>query len=408
MSLKVERLGHHGDGIAAGPVYIPRTLPGEVVEGAVEDGRIGQPKIVTPSPHRVAAPCPHYRSCGGCQLQHASDAFVADWKIGIVREALRAQGLDAPIRGIATSPPRTRRRATLHGRRLKSGAAVGFHGRASEALTAVPGCLLLTPAIMAGMPAFEALTRLAASRRSEVTLAVTDSESGLDVTITGALPLNRELLASAADIAGKQDLARLTWNGETVAERRPPRVRSGAAEVPLPPGAFLQATREGEAALLSAVRDAVGDATRVVDLFAGCGTFALPLAGSAEVHAVEGEAALLSALDRGWRHAAGLKRVTTEARDLFRNPLRPDELGTYGAAVIDPPRAGAAAQTEALAGSRIPRIAAVSCNPVTFARDARQLVGGGYRLEWVHVVDQFRWSPHVELAAAFARDHIGG
>ena len=363
MRLTVERLGHHGDGIAPGPVFVPRALPGEVVEGEVDAGRMVQPKIVTPSPDRVAAPCPHYRTCGGCQLQHASDAFVADWKTGVVRTALAAQGLEAPVRGISTSPPRSRRRATLHGRRTKSGVIVGFHGRASGSLVAVPDCRVLTPAILAGLPALEAITGLAASRRSEVDLAVTDTESGLDVAVTGA-------------------------------------------PVPLPPGAFLQATREGEAALLSAVSEAVGEARRIADLFSGCGTFALPLSARGEVHAVEGDGALLSALDLGWRSAGGGKRVTTERRDLFRNPLRPDELDRFNAAVIDPPRAGAAAQTEALAASALSCIAAVSCNPVTFARDAKTLIDAGFRLDWVQVVDQFRWSPHVELAAAFHRNHI--
>lgn len=406
MSLTIERLGHHGDGIAAGPVYVSRTLPGEVVEGEVTDGRMTMPRIVTPSPDRVAAPCPHYRSCGGCALQHASDGFVAAWKVAVVRNALEAQGLEAPIRGIAISPARSRRRATLHGRRLKSGALVGFHGRASGSLFAVPGCLLLSPGVMAGMPAMEALTDLGASRRTEVDIAVTDTESGLDIALTGALPLDRSRLMSAVEIAHRHDLARLAWNGELVAELRPPLLRFGPATVAPPPGAFLQATREGEAALVDAIDEAVGEAGAILDLFAGCGTFALPLSRRAAVHAVEGDKGMLAALEQGWRHAEGTRRLTTETRDLFRNPLRPDELERFGAVVIDPPRAGAAAQTEALAASRVARIAAVSCNPVTFARDARTLVSGGYRLESVQVVDQFRWSPHVELAAAFVRDHI--
>ncbi|MCU0855387.1 MAG: class I SAM-dependent RNA methyltransferase, partial [Rhodobacteraceae bacterium] len=316
MRLTVERLGHHGDGIAAGPVFLPRTLPGEVVEGEVEGGRMAQPRIVTPSSDRVAAPCPHYRTCGGCQLQHATDGFVADWKIGVVRAALAGQGLDAPVRGIATSPARSRRRATLHGRRTKSGVIVGFHGRASGALVAVPECLVLSPAIMAAFPAIEALTAQAASRKSEVDLAVTDTDSGLDVVMTGALPLTRDMLPDVVALAEAHDLARLVWNGDVVAERRPPVIRVGPATVPIPPGAFLQATREGEAALLAAVTEALGDARRIVDLFSGCGTFALPLSAQAEVHAVEGEAALVAALQRGWRSVGGGRQVTTEVRDL--------------------------------------------------------------------------------------------
>jgi 23S rRNA (uracil1939-C5)-methyltransferase len=208
---------------------------------------------------------------------------------------------------------------------------------------------------------------------------------------------------SLARITEAHGLARLTWEGETVALRTAPMQRFGAALVSPPPGAFLQATAEGEAALVAAVREATGPARRILDLFAGAGTFALPLAETADLHAVEGDAALLVALDKGWRQTPGLHRVTTETRDLFRRPLEPDELGAFDAVVIDPPRAGAEAQTRALARARVPVIAAVSCNPVTFARDARILVEAGYRIDWVQPVDQFRWSAHVELVARLSR-----
>lgn len=406
MSLTIQRLGHRGDGIAEGPVYVARALPGEVVEGEVVGDRLAGPRILTPSSDRVRPPCPHYKGCGGCALQHASDAFVADWKVDVVRQALSAQGLEAPIRGIATSPPRSRRRAVLSGRRVKSGALVGFHGRASETLVAVPDCHLLHPDLMATLPALEALTTLAASRKGAVRLTVTRSDAGPDVALTDGKSLDPAAFEQAAALAQRFDLARLTWNGEPVVTRRPPTQTIGAARVVPPPGAFLQATAEGEAALLDAVREGVGEAKHIADLFAGCGTFALPLAARAEVHAVEGEAAMLEALDRGWRGAAGLKRVTAEARDLFRQPLLPDELARFDALVIDPPRAGAEAQMREIAKGGPARVAAVSCDAATFARDARILTGGGYRLDWVQVVDQFRWSPHVELAAGFLRDHM--
>ena len=176
----------------------------------------------------------------------------------------------------------------------------------------------------------------------------------------------------------------------------------GKAKVTPPPGAFLQATEHGEKALLNAVREIIGDASRVVDLFAGCGTFSLPLAETAEVHAVEGLRDMMKALDQGWRQSKGLKRVTTETRDLFRNPIIASDL-RYDAAVIDPPRAGAEAQALELAQSKIPNIAFVSCNPVTFARDAATLIRADYQLEWVQVVDQFRWSSHIEVVGKFTR-----
>ena len=204
------------------------------------------------------------------------------------------------------------------------------------------------------------------------------------------------------ELAQKRGLARLTVGAETIVTLAPPSQSLGPARVVPPPGAFLQATRHGEQALTQAVQAHLGQAARIVDLFAGAGTFTLPLAKTAEVHAVEGAADLLEALDHGWRFGTGLRRVTTEVRDLFRRPLLPDEL-RYDAAVIDPPRAGAEAQVAEICRSDLPRLAMVSCNPVTFARDAQQLVSAGYTLGPITVVDQFRWSAHVELCAPFTR-----
>ncbi|MCB2134760.1 MAG: class I SAM-dependent RNA methyltransferase [Rhodobacteraceae bacterium] len=399
MRLTVERLGHLGDGIAPGPVFVPMALPGEVVEGDIAAGRMQAPKIVEPSPDRVKPACPHYRACGGCALMHASDGFVAGWKAEVVKTALAAQGLEAPFRPVITSAPGSRRRATLAGRRTKKGALVGFHGRASETITEISGCRLLHPELMASLPYLSEVTMLGASRKGELALTVTRTEGGIDLAVLGGKPLEQSLFSSLAGLAERADLARLTWDSEAVANRRPAPQRFGRALVVPPAGAFLQATPDGEAALVAAVREAVGGARRVADLFAGSGTFTLPLAENAEIHAVEGEAAMLVALDGGWRLAQGLHKVTTEARDLFSRPLMPDELKRFDAVVIDPPRAGAEAQMRELAMAKVPVIAGVSCNPVTFARDTRILSDSGYRIDWVQVVDQFRWSPHVELVA---------
>lgn len=404
MTFTIARLGHLGDGIILGPdgaIFAAQTLPGEEVEGTVKADQLTDLRIVTPSAVRVKPPCTHARTCGGCLMQHASDAFVAEWKTTIVRGALAGQGLEAELRPIVTSPARSRRRATLAARRTKGGVLMGFHARASDVLVAVPNCQLLHPDLIAAFPALEAIVRLGGSRTTELDLAITRTTSGPDVAVSGGKEADATLRMDLARLTEVHGLSRLTWNGETVALRAMPTLRLGRATVPLPVGAFLQATVEGEAALLSSVTEAVGSARRITDLFAGIGTFALPLAEKAEVHAVEGVSAMIAALDKGFRMAEGLKRVTHEVRDLYRRPLEPDEFKGVEAVVIDPPRAGAEAQSHTLAKSKVPVIAAVSCNPATFARDARILIAGGYKLNWVQVVDQFRWSPHVELAAQF-------
>ena len=396
----IERLGHQGDGIAPGPVFVPGTLPGEVVEGEIAGGVMAAPRILTPSDQRVKPPCRHARACGGCQVQHARPEFVADWKEGVVRQALAAHGLEVGFLPIATSPEQSRRRAAFSARRMKKGTLAGFHRKGSDVLVEVPDCRVIDPVLAAALPLVDALAQLGASRKSELSVLVTTSLGGLDVAVSGGKEADAAFQQQLAELARTYDCARIAW-GPEVLTRRPPAQRMGAAQVVPPPGAFLQATPQGEAALLADVLDHLEGATHVVDLFAGCGTFALPLAERAKVLAVEGDRAMVDALDRGWRHAEGLRHVTTATRDLFRNPLLPEELRRFDGVVIDPPRAGAEAQTSQLAAARVPRIAYVSCNPVTFARDAATLVRAGYRLDRLRVVDQFRWSTHVELVAGF-------
>ena len=398
------RLGHHGDGIADGPLFAPITLPGEVVTGTVDGQTLRDVRIVTPSGDRVAAPCRHFKSCGGCQLQHASDQFVADWKLGVVRNALEAHGLETDIRPIVTSPPQSRRRATFAAKRTKNGAMAGFHGRGSDVVIEIPDCRLVQPEVLAALPIAQKLAIVGTSRKAALAVTVTSSKYGLDVSVQHGKALDGPLRQELAQLCDQLGLARLSWDAEVIAMRNPPYQRFGKAQVTPPPGAFLQATHHGEAALLAAVKEAVGDADRVADLFAGCGTFSLPLAETARVHAVESEAEMLTALDHGWRMAEGLKPVTTEARDLYRRPMLPDELAKTGAVVLDPPRAGAERQIAELIKTTVPRIAYVSCNPVTFARDAHVLVAAGYALNWVQVVDQFRWSSHVELASCLTKE----
>ena len=405
-TVTIDRLGQQGDGIAPGPIYVPRTLPGEVVSGTLVDDRLTNIRIETPSDHRIASACPHYRACGGCQLQHASQDFVAAYKRDIVTTALNIHGVETDVRETLTSPDRSRRRASFAARRTKKGALVGFHGRKSDILTPVPSCILLCPELVAAQQVAETLALTGASRKAALAIAVTSSLEGLDIAVTGGKPLDGPLRIALAAVCQTHKLARLTWDDELIGMRDGPAQMMGRAKVVPPPGAFLQATSHGQEVLTELVTQIVADARMIADLFAGCGTFSLPLAERAEVFAYESAPDMLDALDMGWRQAQGLKKVVVQTRDLFRRPLMPDELARFDAVVIDPPRAGAAAQITALALAQVPRIAHVSCNPQSFARDAKTLCEAGYRLDWVQPVDQFRWSSHVELVGAFRLAHM--
>lgn len=399
----IERLGHLGDGIAAGPVYARGTLPGEVVSGVRIGDRLSDIRVVKPSGARVRAPCAHSRSCGGCVLQHASGEFVQDWKAGIIRAALSAQRIEADIDTVITSSERSRRRAVLHGQRTKKGSIVGLFAPESDRLVEIPDCRVMAPGIMAAIPAIKELVAAGGSRKSVLHIAVTLSLAGPDIAVSGGKPLDRALQEQLAVVAGRHGFARLTWGGEVVAMLSPPVQPMGRALVLPPPGAFLQATAEGEDALVAGVARLTDGCDRIADLFAGCGTFSLPLSSRSRVHAVEGMKELLEAAEQGWRRAGGLHKLTTEARDLFNRPLMPEELNVFDAVVIDPPRAGASAQATELGRSKVRRVVSVSCNPVTFARDARILVDAGFELGPISVVDQFRWSNHIELFTCFTR-----
>jgi 23S rRNA (uracil1939-C5)-methyltransferase len=408
--VEIEALGAQGDGLAeGGRLFVPGALPGERVRVLRRGGRAQVAEVLAPSPERVTPPCAHFGTCGGCALQHASDRFTAAWKRDLVARALAARGIEGvEIRETLTSPLGARRRVTLAGRRTKKGETVGFHEAGSDRIVPVTECPVADPRLAAVIPRLGELVRVLASRKGEIRIFLTATEAGVDAAVIASKPPDGPARALMAGIAARAGLARLAVDGEVLVTIRPPTVPIGRAEVLPPPGAFLQATAHGEAALVAAVREAVtgphGPPRRAVDLFAGVGTFALPLAeGAADVRAVEAEAEALAALDSAWRGAEGLGRIVTERRNLFHRPLLPAELGGFDAAVIDPPRAGAREQAVRLAESAVPRIASVSCNPATFARDARILLDGGYRLDWVQPIDQFRHAAHVELVAAFVR-----
>ena len=400
----IARLGAQGDGIAADGTYVPFALPGERVRISRLGARGWPERVLEPAPARVAPPCPQFTRCGGCAMQHAADDLVAEWKRAALVSALAARGIeDVAIRAMVTVPAGARRRIAVAAGRGKKGVRIGFHARGGTEIVPVAACPVAHPDLVAVLPRLEELALKGATRRAPVRITLTRSRAGIDAAVTEAKALDGPGTALLAGAAARAGLARLAWNGAVAVTLAAPVQVFGRARVVPPPGAFLQPTDEGEAALAAAVSEAVGDAARVADLFAGSGTFALRLAERAEVLAVEGEAEALAALDAGWRGCPGLRAVRAVRRDLFARPLRPAEMAGLEALVLDPPRAGARAQAGVLAEGGPARLAYVSCNPASFARDARILIDGGYALDWVQPVDQFRWSPHLELAAAFSR-----
>jgi 23S rRNA (uracil1939-C5)-methyltransferase len=406
--LVIDRLGHRGDGIADtsdGPLYVPYVLPGETVEVEPVPGhpdRRHAIRVEVESPQRIAPICPHFGVCGGCALQHWDAAHYRAWKRDLVVSALAQAGLQPPIDDLIDAHGAGRRRAVFHARRSHDVLQVGFAAYRAHHVVPIDRCPILAPELAGAIEAAWALAEALRPQPKPLDIQVTASEQGLDVDVRGSGPLPPAITARLAPLAQAHRLVRLTRHGELIVQHAQPTLRIGRARLVLPPGAFLQATADGEATLARLVLDHVGDAGRVADLFAGVGPFALRLAERARVHAVDNDAAAIMAL-RQAAAAPGLKPIETETRDLFRRPLIVSELARFDAVVFDPPRQGAQAQARALAESKVPVVVAVSCNPATFARDARLLIDGGFGLVSVTPVDQFRYSAHVEIVARFVR-----
>jgi 23S rRNA (uracil1939-C5)-methyltransferase len=401
--LTIAQVGHRGDGVAEGR-FVPYTLPGEVVEVEGDEERAAPATILSPSPDRVTPPCPHFGTCGGCALQHWADAPYLAWKRDIVAATLGQHGLRPEIAPTIDARGTGRRRVTFHARR-GSGTrlVVGFAAARSHAIVPIEVCPLLAPALANALPAARRIATALEGLGKPLDIQVTAASQGLDMELRGAGRLGeRERLGliAAANAAG---LVRLTNHGDLIMQREVPSIIIAGMAVPLPAGAFLQATEAGEAVLSDLVVAGVGKAKSVADLFCGIGPFALRLAAKAKVRAVDSDAPAIASLAQALRKASGLKPVQTEARDLFRRPLLAAELKGLDAVVFDPPRAGADAQVKLLAKADIGRIVAVSCNAATFARDAAILTDAGWKLGTVTPVDQFRWSAHVELVATFQR-----
>lgn len=391
----IVRVAGRGEGVTAAGRHVPFTAPGDMVSA---DG------VITPGPHHQTPPCRHFPECGGCQLQHLDDASWSQYLIDRIAGALGAHGLETEIRAPALSPPRTRRRATLHAEKRGGQVEIGFTGQGSHKLVDLRECHVLAPDLFDLVkPLRDLLGRLLPNgRRVNVHLVQTDQ--GRDVLIDGFDPEGLAAAEAITEFAGRHKLARLSIDegfGATARwEPEPVTVSLGRVAVPFPPGNFLQATPEGEAALVAAVREIVGDAGTLADLFAGLGTFAFAFP-RAKVYAAEAARDPILSLKAAAAQAG--RTVFADHRDLFRRPVAHADLNNFGAVILDPPRAGAREQVAEIAASRVPVVAHVSCNPGTFARDAEILCKGGYALDWVQPVGQFRWSTHVELAAKFSR-----
>lgn len=413
--LTIDAVGAQGDGLSRnaegkGAAFVPLTLPGERVLARMEGARGEVAEILSASPDRVTPPCRHFGACGGCALQHwASEPYRA-WKGEQIRLQLSMEGLETEILPTFAAPPASRRRVALHARRgpKGAGALLGFKERRSWNLVPIAECPVTDPRLVAAMPA---LARLAEPflehPKSAPTLHVTLTGTGLDIDVTGVERKSGGLSADArmraAMAASESDFARVTMAGEIVYGARQPLVKLGPAVVALPPGAFLQAVPAAERAMVDfAVAEAQG-ASRLADLYCGVGTFTFRLAEIGAVHAAEMSAPAIAALKAAIGATPGLKPIQAEARDLVRRPVLSNELAKTDVVVIDPPRAGAAEQTVEIAKSKVAKVIGVSCNPGTFAKDARALVDAGFRLEKVLPVDQFVWSPHIELVGVFTR-----
>jgi 23S rRNA (uracil1939-C5)-methyltransferase len=406
-SLTILSVGAQGDGRAEENgvrVSVPFTLAGETVRVEGEGERLRLIEVLEPSPDRTKPACRHFGRCGGCTLQHMAAAPYAAFKRELVIRALSARGLEADVAETWMTPPGSRRRAAFAAKRAGKQVVIGFHARKSHELVALGECPVARPAIVAALPKLKEIAGYLLSGKDEIGLLVTETSAGLDLHVTGVAKETKALArAEAASAALRAGFARVSIEGADVLTERRPSLPAGAASLLPPPGGFLQASAEAEAEMERIVREHLKFASSVADLFSGCGTFALRLAAESSVLAAEGNAAAIEALKESLRAAHGLKPVTAEVRDLFRNPYGAAELSRLGGLVLDPPRAGAAAQVAELAKSMVPKIAYVSCDPATLARDLRTLVDGGYQILRIHPIDQFLWSAHVEAVALLER-----
>jgi 23S rRNA (uracil1939-C5)-methyltransferase len=408
--LTIDHVGHFGDGVVlnnGANLYVPYALGGETVDVLPSPGHPDRrvlAHIATASPERIDPFCPHFGTCGGCAIQHWQPEAYRKWKRQLVVETLNHAGIECDVTELIDAHGTGRRRMTLHARQSQQGILrVGFAAAGRHEIIAIDRCPILDPAMDGAIEAANEIAELLKPVSKPLDIQVTAADNGLDIDVRGSGPLGTALLSSLSRLAEKHNLARLTRHGELVIMRKPPVVRVGKAQVTLPPGSFMQPTAAGEETLAELAFVRAKGAKHIADLFCGFGPFAFRLAEKFKVSAFDSDAGAVTALQNAVKATQGLKPIKAEARDLFRRPLMPQELRDYDCVVLDPPRQGAQAQSQQLAASKIALVVAVSCNPATFARDARILIDGGFKIDSVTPVDQFRHTPHVELVARFRR-----
>lgn len=400
--LTIEGMGKRGEGVARRGervVFVPGSLPGEQVTAAGEGDRLSLVAVDVVSPDRVAPFCKHYGRCGGCQLQHWRTGAYEAWKASLVSDALKARGIDCDVPACIDAHGAGRRRVAIHVRKRNGVVTAGYMEARSHTLLDIDHCPILEPAL-AG--AFD-IARAIGSKLADCDVAVTGTLTGLDVSVKAERDVLAREHGNLAGFVNTLKLSRLSVNGEVIATAVPPRLQIGKAVVALPPGGFLQATAAGEETLARLVVESLGKSKSVADLFCGIGPFAFRIAERARVEAYDNDKPAIMALNAAIKATSGLKPMTAAVRDLFREPLVPNEMKELDAVVFDPPRAGAEAQAKQLARSKVKTVVAVSCDAGSFARDAEILIGGGYKLSQVTAVDQFKYSAHVEVVARFTR-----
>ena len=407
VEVEITHLGRQGDGVATiegNEVFVPFTLPGETVQVSGAGKRLALETVAIPSPERAEPQCRHFGTCGGCQLQHLSAKAYRDWKSGLLIETLSGAGIDFLPDEMVEFPAASRRKAVFNAARVGGKLALGFAERASDRIVDLRACPVLLPALSDFLGPLREFASSLPIGRKPIRMAVLHSKAGFDVSLSGALKLAPAMRNALTHRATDLGFARLSLNGEILIEVQKPVLLMDNVTVIPPPGAFVQAVEAAEHTMAELVAQHLSSCRSVADLYCGIGTFALRLARSSTVLAVEENSDAVVALDRAWRGTGGkLKQLRTEVRNLERRPMSFQELKKTDGVVFDPPRAGAEIQARQLAKSRVSRIAAVSCNPVTLARDLDILIDGGYRLVRIIPIDQFRFTPHLEVVALLER-----